>query len=171
MEPLGHARDCEALMTEDADLLALVARVHATFDEIHRQVFLGDPVANPNLYVEVVAPARMGDTPTMVVVAPWTVNGLAFPPDEGVPSKLEIGGREHPVFSHELEALGRYVAINLVSDPRCFRDQEAARRSAEVLAPAFQAAVLAVREDPAVADPGRRRLLGLHRPSASERRD
>lgn len=148
-------------MTLDAELLELVERVHVTFDEVHRSVFLGDPVANPHLYVEVIDPARVVDTPTMVLIAPWTINALSFPPDGDVPASLDVGGREHPVFAHELDALGRYLAINLVSDPRCFRDQDTARRSATILTPAFRAALRAVRGEPEVPNPDRRHLFGL----------
>ena len=42
---------------------ALVADVTRTFDRVHREQFLGDPVANPRLRVAVVDAALVADTP------------------------------------------------------------------------------------------------------------
>ena len=64
-----------------AALADLAARVLAHFEGVHADVFRGDPAANPRLKVEVLDPEMAGDTPTLVLITPWTLNGMAFPPD------------------------------------------------------------------------------------------
>lgn len=146
-------------MTEDIALLA--ARVAAVYREINERVFVGDPIANARLRVEAVEPALAEDTPTLVLITPWTINGMAFPPDEEFPDSLRIGGKSWTVFRHELEALGVYRSINLVSHVGCLDSHEQARELACAMGPRFAEAVDRVRRDVLVPDPSRRRLLGL----------
>lgn len=140
--------------------------VLAAFTEIHEQVFRGDPVANPRLRVEVVGAAMAGDTPVLVLVAPWTINGLAFPPDGAFPDRLELAGKTYPVWAHELGGVGRYRMVGLLSSVSCFQSPAEARELAEAMAEPFRRAVEAARPEPSTGDgdvpnPGRRRLLQL----------
>ncbi|MDX1691601.1 MAG: [NiFe]-hydrogenase assembly chaperone HybE [Acidimicrobiia bacterium] len=138
----------------------LAARVGDHFRGVHRDVFLGEPMANPRLKVEVLEDVVVADTPTMILVAPWVVNGLAFPPDEALPDSLTIGARTYPVFTADVEGLGVVHSVNLVSDTTALDSQEAARNAAMALAMPFREAVERARTDD-VADPSKRRLLGL----------
>lgn len=144
-------------MAPDLDALAL--RTQEVFARIHRDVFLGDPAANPRLHVEVVDPELVVDTPTLVLVTPWTLNGLLFPPDEDVAGDLTVGGRRLPVFRHELPELGPYRLVNLVGDVSQLANPGAARHAARVFGPPFREAVAQARDRGGVTDPSRRRLL------------
>ena len=141
------------------DLPELARRVQQVFEEIHREVFAGDPVANPRLRVEVRDAVTVADTLTLVLLTPWTINGLIFPPDDALPASLRVGGRDLPVFAHELDDVGPYRSVNLVSQPTTCRDQEHARELVAPLAAAFREAVARAREAEEVVDPGRRRFL------------
>jgi hypothetical protein len=149
-------------MIDMTDALGELAdRVVAEFDGIHQRVFRGDPVANPRLKVEVIEPAMAEDTPTLVLITPWTLNGMAFPPDEEFPESLRFGDRAWPVFRHELEALGVYRSVGLVSHMSCLDSPSQARELAGAMAGPFRAAVARARRDVLVPDPGRRKLLRL----------
>jgi hypothetical protein len=125
----------------DLDLLSI--RATAAFTEVHRTAFVGDPAANPRLGVEVVEAVRVLDTPTLVLVAPWTLNGLIFPTRDGFPHELEIAGQTRPVFEVNLPPLGRFLSVNLVSNLWGLRDQRRARALARSWATPFRDAVLA----------------------------
>lgn len=142
-------------------LARLAATVAAMYQEINERVFLDDPIANARLGVEVVEPAMAEDTPTLVLITPWTINGMAFPPDEEFPDSLRIGEKSWTVFSHELGRLGVYRSINLVSHVGCLDTQEQARELACAMAGPFTQAVSRVRRDVLVPEPSRRKLLGL----------
>lgn len=92
----------------------LDARVRVAFVEIHHRVFLGDPAANPPLKVEVLGSRTAGDTTTLVVVTPWTINGLVFAP--APPVIVRLAGPRRPVHALELPSPGRFGSINLVPD-------------------------------------------------------
>jgi hypothetical protein len=139
----------------------LAGRVAEHFSRVHREVFLGDEVSNPKLWVEVVSPAMAGDTAAMILIAPWTLNGLVFPPDESFPTTLTVGAKEYPVFTAEVEGLGTVRSLNLASDVSTMPSQDAARGIAAALAGPFLEAVALARETGRVSDPSRRRLLGL----------
>ncbi len=134
-------------------------RVRRTFEDVHRRAFLGDPAANPRLRVEVVGAAMAGDTPVLVLITPWTLNGMAFPPDGRFPERLTLEGRTFPVHANALEGVGDYRSVNLVPDVSSLPGPGAARQLAEALAGPFRDAVARAREQLAVPDPGRRRLL------------
>ena len=91
----------------------LVATVRAAFERVHREVFLGDPAANARLTVDVVDVDVVHDAPTLVLVTPWTVNGLIFSPGHAFPGTLEIAGHRRPVFRVELPGLDAFRSVNL----------------------------------------------------------
>jgi hypothetical protein len=140
----------------------LDARVRATFeyfDRVHREVFAGDPAANPRLTVQVVDPDEVEGVHTMVLICPWTVNGMFFPTsDQYLPDELEIGGRRHPVFANQLDELGRYGSVNLVSDVSC-HTMNGITASLEPVLPWFRDAIRRLYIPTDVADPDRRALL------------
>lgn len=123
------------------DLAAVARRTQAVFEQIHQRVFLGDPVANPRLTVEVVGAATAHDTPVLVLITPWTLNGLAFPPNGKLPATLEVTGQPRRVYAAEVEALGPYRSVNLVADVSGLDSPEQARTVARSLAEPFRAAV------------------------------
>ena len=158
--PIGRTPVTIVDMAEE-DLDGLAARVLAVFEDIHRRVFLGDPAANSRLKVEVLEPALAADTPTLVLITPWTLNGLAFPPHPHgtLPAELMIGRRRRPVFTNSLADIGQYNSVNLVPDVSSLESRAQARSLAEPLAVDFRSAVAAARADASVPDPSRRRLL------------
>jgi hypothetical protein len=137
----------------------LARRVQDHFEEVDRTVFRGDPVANPRLKVEVVDPEVVEDTATLVLITPWTLNGVAFPPDGVFPESLTVGKRRHPVFRNELEGIGPYCSVNLVGDVSRLQSPDAARQAARTLGEAFRRAVALTREEGAVDDRSRRDLF------------
>lgn len=141
------------------ELASLGERVEAVFADIHRRVFLGDPVANARLRVEVVDAALVEDTPTFVLVTPWTLNGLAFPPDDVFPETLRVGPRQLPVFANDIAGLGPYRSVNLAPDVSTLASPADARAVADTLGGPFRDAVGRSRRPQVVADPGRRSFL------------
>lgn len=151
-------------MTEQTAVPDLVEHVRSYFDRVHREVFDGDPAANPRLRVEVLGAAMATDTPVLVLVTPWTLNGMAFPPDDDFPEQLTVGDRTYPVFVNEVADFGSYRSLNLIADVSGIESHDAARQRAEELAQPLRDAVSRARaprseREEHVADPGRRRLL------------
>ena len=142
-----------------SDLQQLAATTCAAFEEIHHKTFLGDPACNPKLIVEVIGPAMVGETPTLILITPWTLNGLMFPPEGLSIPELVVGERRFPVFETTVEGLGTYSSVNLVPDVCGLADREAARHAAEALAEPFREAVARALEEQSVADPERRDLF------------
>ena len=126
----------------------IVANVRSAFERVHREQFVGDQVANPGLAVDVLDPVVVEDTPTVVLLTPWTVNGLAFPPDDEFPDAVEIAGRRRPVFRILMPELGAFRSVNLPLETSALRDMAQARRLALSWAGPFQEAVTAAREAP-----------------------
>lgn len=62
-------------------------QVLAAFRHVHQAVFAGDPAANPALALAVTGMLMAADTPTIVRLTPWTLNGLALPPDRQLPAE------------------------------------------------------------------------------------
>lgn len=142
------------------------AAVLAAFTDIHDRVFRGDPAANPRLRVEVVGAAMAADTPVLILVTPWTINGLAFPPDAEFPDHLDLAAKTYLVWSHELDGLGLYRMVGLLSSVACLQSPSEARELATAMAEPFRRAVEAVRRgvtagDAGVPDAGRRHFLQL----------
>ena len=141
------------------DAVELAERVQEHFERVEREVFRGDPAANARLKVEVLDPELVGDIPTLVLVTPWTLNGMAFPPNEHLPGELTLGKRRYPVFCNELEDLGHYCSVNLVSDVSNLQSPDAARGVGRPLGALFRQAVAAFIDAGSVADPSKRDLF------------
>lgn len=140
-------------------LTDLAARVQSHFEEVDRTAFRGDPVANPRLKVEVLDPEMVGSTPTLVLVTPWTLNAMAFPPDGEFPDSITINQKRYPVFRNELDGIGAYCSINLVGDVSTLQSPDAARGVGRPLGALFRQALATSLEGQTVTDPGRRNLL------------
>jgi hypothetical protein len=143
----------------DSELL--MRRTLRRFTRVYDEVFRGDPAANVALEVEVAGSGVADDTPVLILITPWTLNGLAFPPDDRFPSSLIVNKRRYPVFAHELDDLGRYQSVNLVPDVSNLTSQEDARRIAAELVEPFLEAVTRFRHVAEVPNPSRRNILGL----------
>jgi len=137
----------------------LAARVAEYFEKIERTVFRGDPAANTKLRVEVLDQELVDDTPTLVLITPWTLNGMAFPPDDRFPEELTLGKRRYPVFRNVLDGIGTYFSVNLVNDVGNLTSPSAARSVAHPLGRMFREAVARARDQRTVADQERRDLL------------
>jgi hypothetical protein len=142
----------------------LADAVLAVFRRVHETVFAGDRAANPALEVAVSEVLVAGDTPTVVLLTPWTLNGLAFPPDDQLPEICEIGGVSRRLFHNNLEGLGDYWSVNLVPDVSKITGQDVALSVARGLAEPWRDVVVQLRGEVGQANPGRRRLLDV-RPS------
>ncbi len=125
----------------------LVASVRRAFDQVHRKHFRGDPTANPRLAVDVLDPAVVTDTPTVLLLAPWTINGLAFPPDDQFPEVLELAGRRRMVFRVEMAELGPFRSVNLPLEAASLRSMAQARGLTRSWAIHFHEAVGAARAE------------------------
>ena len=125
---------------------ALVADVTRTFDRVHREQFLGDPVANPRLRVAVVDAALVADTPALVLLTPWTINGLAFPPDDVFPATLTVAGRVRPAHCIDMPELGVFRSVNLPTETAGLRGMAQAHALASSWAQPFREAVRAIRQ-------------------------
>ncbi len=135
----------------------LAAATQESFEAIHRDSFLGDPGCNPKLKVEVLHAAMVGATPTLILITPWTLNGLLFP-DKAI-AELVVGRRRFPVFEATVEGIGTYSSVNLVPDVSGLADREAARHAAAALVAPFRQAVARALEEQTVSDPNRRDLF------------
>jgi len=124
----------------------IAAGVREAFERVHREQFLGDRAANPQLTVDVIDAALVEDTPAVVLITPWTINGLAFPPDDEFPDHLEIAGRRRPVFRVEMAMPGVFRSINLPLEAASLRSMDQARTLAHSWAEHFHDAVRAVRQ-------------------------
>ena len=157
-----------------SDLQRLTASTKAAFEEIHHNSFLGDPLCNPKLIVEVVAPAMVAETPTLILITPWTLYGIFFPSEEQSITELVVGQRTFPVFESTGESISSYSSVNLVPDVCGLADREAAQHAAAALAEPFREAVARALREQSVADPDRRdlfrRLAGGGTPPPGSRR-
>lgn len=130
-------------MSQELD--QVVVKVRQAFDLVHRKHFLGDPVANPRLLVDVLDPAVVEDTPTALLLTPWTINGLAFPPDDEFPEALELAGRRRMVFRVEMAELGPFRSVNLPLEAGGLRSMAQARGLTRSWTGHFQDAVRGAR--------------------------
>lgn len=123
----------------------LANRVLTYFEGVHRKVFNGDPVSNPRLRVEIAAHDLAHDTPVVTLIAPWTLIGIAAPPDGLMTTSLRIGPNHYPVLGNEVADIGRYFSVILVPDVSEMSSQEAAQETAAPLAVQFSQAVARAR--------------------------
>ncbi len=142
-----------------SDLAQLATATRLAFEGVQRRSSPGDPNWNPNLIVEVLAPAMVGQTPTLVLIAPWTISGMIFLADGTGMTELTVGKRRFAVGVDSIDAIGTYASVNLVPDVSGLADQEDARHAAMALALPFQEAVARALQERTVADPTRRDLF------------
>ena len=128
----------------------VTAGVRQAFGRVHREQFLGDRAANPRLTVDVIDAALVDDTPAVVLITPWTVNGLAFPPDDRFPEVLDIAARRRPVFRLQMPELGAFRSVNLPLEAAGLRGMDQARTLAHSWASHFHDAVRTARQAEAV---------------------
>ncbi len=127
------------------ELERLVGRARDVFEDVESRAFDVDRTINPELRVEVVEAAMAGDTPTLLLITPWTVFGLAFPPDGRLPDRLAIGGELHRVHGGAIEGIGLFRSVSLVPDVWHVPSPAHARKVARILGPAFREAVAKAR--------------------------
>lgn len=134
-------------MATDAPVDPLVVRLDdlqeravEAFGGVLERVFADDPAANPALVVEVVEASPVEGIPTLVLVAPWTINGLIFPPGDG-PAELVVAGVTRRVFRGDVPPLGVYWSVNLVPDVSRLTSPRQARTLAGSFAGPFREAV------------------------------
>jgi hypothetical protein len=118
----------------------LAARATAAFRGVQERVFAGDPAANPRLAVEVVEAMVVDGVATLVLITPWTINGLLFPLGEG-PAELSVAAAPRRAFRGDVAPLGVYWSVNLVADVSRLTSPRQARTLAESFAEPFRASV------------------------------
>ena len=112
---------------------------------IHGPAFDADTELSTGIEVDVIDAGIALDTPTFILLTPWTINGLAFPPDRSFPVAIEIDGETHLVYSIARSKLGPYRAVNLAPLGSHFPSAVHAHRFAERAAPTFRRAVAEAR--------------------------
>jgi hypothetical protein len=120
---------------------ASAERIRRAFATIHGPASDGDSELSTGIEVDVIEAGMALDTPTFILLTPWTINGLAFPPDRSFPVALEVDGATRPVYSIECPELGPYRAVNLAPLGSHFPSAVHARHFAERAAPKFRRAV------------------------------
>jgi hypothetical protein len=115
--------------------------IRRVFAEIHGPAFDADTELSTGIEVDVIDAGIALDTPTFILLTPWTINGLAFPPDRSFPIAIEVDGAINPVYSIERSRLGPYRAVNLAPLGSHFPSAAHARHFAERAAPKFRRAV------------------------------
>ena len=138
---------------------AAANRVEMFFAELERDVFSGDPAANPALHVEVVDTREVAGGIVVSVVAPWTITAVLLFDDGAFPEMLVVAGRRLPVLTNEVPSLGPYRSVTLVRGVETMRSQDEARRAVTNVLDAFIDAVARAREGAQVENPSRRRLF------------
>lgn len=126
--------------------MVLQERIRARFAAIHGPVFGGDGELSTGIEVEVIDAGVALDTPTFILLTPWTINGLAFPPDDEFPHGLSVDGRVRTVYWIENSELGPYRAVNLAPVGSHFPSPAHARKVAREYAHVFRRAVEEARE-------------------------
>jgi [NiFe] hydrogenase assembly HybE family chaperone len=124
----------------------------------------GLPIVNPRLTVEAVGFRRWGPYWAGVLLTPWFMNFLLLADDEpllalpvGQERLIALPGGNLPFKSAHEPQLGDYYHCSLFSPMADFIDQESARAVAQEMI-----RLLFLQDAPAaVANPSRRRLLGL----------
>jgi hypothetical protein len=120
-------------------------RLRKMFSRIHGPAFDADTELSTGIEVDVIDAGIALDTPTFILLTPWTINGLAFPPDQSFPVAIEVDGATRPVYSIEHSPLGPYRAVNLAPVGSHFPSAVHARHFAERAVPRFRRAVAEAR--------------------------
>ena len=94
----------------------------------------------------VVDAALVADTPALVLLTPWTINGLAFPPDDVFPATLTVAGRVRPAHRIDMPELGVFWSVNLPTETAGLRGMAQAHALASSWAQPFREAVRAIRQ-------------------------
>jgi hypothetical protein len=118
----------------------LVARAGEAFRGVQERVFSDDASVNPRLRVEPVEPAWVDGVPTLVLITPWTMNGLMFPLGAG-PNELVVATIVRRAYRGDVPPLGVYWSVNLVPDVSQLTSLGQARRLAASFADPFREAV------------------------------
>ncbi len=144
----------------------LCERAEECFRRIYTEQFAELFTGVTPLKVEALEPLTAEDSIVLVVITPWMISGLLFLPDDRFPDYLTIGSRKVRVLVNEIEELGRYRSVSLVSDMSRVAgfSQTEARSTAIELADALVHAVEKARVSLSVTDPERRAFfnaLGL----------
>jgi hypothetical protein len=127
--------------TRPVRLEELTARATEAFEGVLERVFGDDPTVNSRLGVEAVEPQVVsGSTATLVLITPWMINGLLFPPAEG-PADLVIAGSLRRAYRGDVSPLGAYWSVNLVPDVSRLSGPRQARTLASSFAGPFRQAV------------------------------
>jgi hypothetical protein len=121
-------------------------RIRDNFRALHRPAPGDDFESSTGIGVEVLDAGIALDTPTFILITPWTMNGLAFAPDDALPHALVVDGRIRAVDSVDQPPLGHYLAVNLVPFGTHFPSPVHARKVAHLLAPEFRRAVTQARQ-------------------------
>jgi [NiFe]-hydrogenase assembly, chaperone, HybE len=140
--------------------LELADRVRQAFERVQRSVFRLDPTTDPKLTVEVIDAGMAGDTPTLIVITPWTLSALAFPPDRAFPLTIRMSGRDYAAYPIELPEVGAYYSVIVAPDVSLLPSPVHARKVARMMAPLFRKAVEEARHDLTGRDASRRRRRG-----------
>jgi hypothetical protein len=141
------------------DLGELATSTRVAFEAVSRQSASDDPTGNPELTIEVVEQALVRQTPTLLLITPWALEGIMFVEEGPELADLTVGRRRFPVLTGALDPIGPYSTVRLVPDVRGLADQAAARHAAAALAGPFREAVARALRESSVTDPARRDLF------------
>jgi [NiFe]-hydrogenase assembly, chaperone, HybE len=119
-------------------LAELTARAEEAFRGVQERVFADDPAANPHLVVDAIEAALVDEVATLVLITPWTVNGLLVPRDDQGPTELMIAGGLRRAYRGDVAPLGVYWAVNLVPDVARLTSPRQARALAGSFAEPFR---------------------------------
>jgi hypothetical protein len=118
----------------------LVARADEAFRGVQQRVFADDPAINPRLRVEALEACLVDGVPTLLLIAPWTLNGLLFPTGAG-PAELTVAGAVRRAYRGDVPPLGVYWSVNLVADVSRLASPRQARTLAQSYVGSFREAV------------------------------
>ena len=129
-------------------LIETTEQVQAAFELVHRRSFAGTSIVNPKIKVEAL-PAGVVDTSdgeqlVVVLITPWTMNGLVLP-GSGLPSELNVAGHQRAVTVIDLPELGQYAQVNLVPDVSKYTGHSQALTIAQSMVEPLLTAVAAAR--------------------------
>lgn len=131
-----------ALLEAPADL---ATRLAVAFEQIHRSVFAHDPDDRDGVHVEVIDLGIAYDTPILMLITRWTLNAIAFPPDDRFPRTIRMRDRDYVADLITLPNVEAYRSVNLAPGAVRLPSPAHARKVARLFAPDFRAAVEEIR--------------------------